>query len=126
MTSVSKIKTNGIFGINISCMLLIMCLYICWVGSYQFDNEFMLGLLLIILGMLYISALYMIITKHGIVGASIMLTTILLIISIAVTSKFQQKGGAQGGSFICLGLSPMLSGLCFALFATATMSLFII
>lgn len=125
MAIIDTIKTSGILGINVSCILLIMCLYILWVGLYQYDSEFMLGLLLIILGILYISVIYMIMTKHSILGSSLLLLTIVLIISIAVTSGFKQSDGSQGSTFLFLGIAPMLSGICFAFLGAGLMTLLI-
>lgn len=126
MGIISSIKTNGILGIYIPCIFVIMCLYIWWIAMYEYDNEFMLGLSLIMLGILYICALYMVTTNHGISGASVMLITLLVVISIAATSGFKQKGGAQGSTFLCLGITPFLSGVCFASLGAALMAFIII
>lgn len=122
MGIISSIKTNGTLSIYIPCIFLIMCLYIWWIAMYEYDNEFMLGLSLIMLGILYICALYMVTTKHGILGSSVMLITLLVVISIAVTSGFKQAGGAKGSTFLCLGITPMLFGICFALVGAALMA----
>jgi hypothetical protein len=113
MGIISSVKTGGLLAVYIPCILLIMCFYLYWIASYSYDNEFMLGTMLVILGMLYISAIYMITTNHYISAACVVLTSLIIIISIAITSKFRQKNGSQGFSFVCLGLIPMMSGICF-------------
>lgn len=110
----TEIKTAGTLSIYIPCILSIMCLYIWWIGAYDYEDEFTLGILLVILGMLYICAIYVIMAQHSIISSCVILATLIIVITIAAVSKFKQKDGSQGKTFLCLGITPMISGICFA------------
>jgi hypothetical protein len=110
----SSIKTGGTLAFYLPSIIIILCLYICWLGAYEYNDEGLLGALLIILGLLYVCVVYLALTGHPMFGSSMIFATVIIIISIAAVSGFKQKDGSSDFNFVCLGLSPMISGICFA------------
>lgn len=117
MGLLSSLTTYGSLSIYIPFILCILSFYIWWIAKYEYNDEFTLGFLLIVLGIMYACAIYLVSTRHGEYGSCIAFSTIVIVIAIAAVSKFTQKDGSQGSSFICLGVTPMLSGICFSFIA---------
>ena len=115
----TKLSTYGTIYTYISCILTILCFYIVWIAAYEFNNESTLGILLIVLGIMYACAIYLVSASHPYSGSCIIICTIAIVIAIATVSGFKQKNGSRGGNFICLGITPMLSGICFVIIAGA-------
>lgn len=109
-----SLKTGGMMAVYIPSILIILCFYVWWIGLYEFDSEIVLGILLIILGMLYACAIYLVISNHPIYGISTMLLTLVIVITIAAVSKFKEKDGSNDSKFLCLGVTPFISCVCFA------------
>lgn len=113
--SISKsVKKGVLIGVYLPCILLIMCLYIIWIGMYSYKNEAVLGILIGVLGMLYICAFCCIMTQHPYYGSCVMFISVIIVVSIAVVSRFRQIDGTQGGTFLSLGITPFILALCFA------------
>jgi hypothetical protein len=117
MGLIDTATTTGTLSIYIPFILIILLYYLSWIGSYDFNDEFCLGFLLVILGLMYASAIYLIATHESTYGSSLAFLTIIIIICVAGVSGFKQQDGSQGSTFICQGVTPMLSGICFSFVA---------
>ncbi|VBB18026.1 hypothetical protein YASMINEVIRUS_489 [Yasminevirus sp. GU-2018] len=115
MGIVKTAKNTVVMSMFIPCILLIMCLYIIWIGSYEYEDEFTLGCLIVTLGIMYILAVYFMTTGHPMFGCSVMMSTLIVVISIAAVSGFKQKDGSKGSNFLCMAVTPFLLGIFFAI-----------
>lgn len=113
MIFIEKFAKEYSFYVYIFLILLILSLYICWIGMYSYENEYLLMFLLILLGILYAIALVLDLTNHPLSALCTIILSMATIISIAATTKMKQKDGSQGSGFLCLGITPIILGVCF-------------
>lgn len=107
----------GSLSVYIPFIIIILCFYIWWIAAYEYNDEFTLGFLLVILGIMYACASYLVAIKHGWYGSCLAFSTIVIVITIATVSGLKQKDGTQGSNFLCLGVIPLISGICFSFIA---------
>lgn len=111
------LTTYGSLSVYIPFILIILSFYIWWIAAYEYNDEFTLGFLLVVLGIMYACATYLVAIKHGWYGSCIAFSTMAIVIAIAAVSGFKQADGTQGSNFVCLGVTPMISGICFSFVA---------
>jgi len=119
MTSLSETETNSALSLLIICICVILCLYMWWIGMYEYSEEFTLGALLISLGILYASILLLIKRDHPYIASVLIFCTLAIVIAIAAVSGMKQKDGTQGDTFLALGATPLVSAICFTFCAAS-------
>jgi len=126
MSSLDDITSKVKMYVYIPCIAIILCFYIWWIALYEYKDEFVLGILLILLGLLYGCAICLVMTNHPMYASIMIGVSMIIVIAIAAVSNLEQKDGTQGGTFLCLGITPLISGICFtsvAVFLTYGLSM---
>jgi len=113
MSLLDDITTTSVLYIFSPFICLILCFYIWWIALYQYQDEFVLGILLVLLGLMYACTLYLVISGHPNIASSMIFVALIIIITIAAVSGLKQQNGDRGGTFLCLGITPLVSGICF-------------
>lgn len=118
MGIIQKTKLAGSLSIYIPCIISIMCFYSWWIGLYYYENEYILGLLITLIGIMYICALYASMSNHTLIGLCILISTLIPVILIPIVNRFKHNemdiDDKNRGTFLCLGITPLISGICFA------------
>lgn len=116
---------SSVFCVFIVLSLVIMGFYISWLGKYSYNHETIMTIMLVILGILYVCAIYLLATHHPYAVTCVMILTIIFSITFVAVSKFTQKDGSKGKTFLFLGITPLISSICFGIVASALTIAFI-
>jgi hypothetical protein len=102
-----------------SCIISILCLYVLWLASYSHHNENLVACFIVILGILYAGAIYLVSTSHPYYGCAMVFLSLIFVIAIAVTSGLKKADGTSDTMFLFLGITPMIIAICFTCMITA-------
>lgn len=107
----ASLKISALLKIMIPSIIIIMCMYIFWISLYEYTDEYTIGCLLIILGIMYVCSIYLLMIDHKYISSSLIMSTIVIIITIISLSDVKNKDK----NYTFLSASPVCSGICLAL-----------
>ena len=109
MGFITNMKLYGL----IPLIIIILILYIWWILAYEIQNEITAAILIVLLGIVYVASIYLIYHNYSFTASCLAFIAMAIVISIGAITQIKQADGTQGFNFICLGITPMLSGICF-------------
>jgi hypothetical protein len=108
---IANIKLYGL----VPLVIIILIFYIWWLLAYSVQNEVTAAILVVLLGILYAASMYLIYHHYSSTASCLGFLTMAIVISIGAITQIKKVDGSQDSNFICLGITPMLSGICFSL-----------